>query len=646
MKDRTSRAPASAKLTAPSRRNAALGLAAVVVVGAVVTWLILRADDNKQSSGTGADPFTLPAITPSHFRNTSKTVAYVGTRECIECHPNEHQSYLHTTHSRSMGDVDVTHEPRDGEFRHDISGRSYSIHRDVATLKLREFITDSDGKEVTLVEHAAGYTLGSGNYSRMYLVKASDFLVEAPITWYPRRTTWGMSAGYEKDPHQRGFNRSIDAGCLFCHAGHVETIGGSSERLKVTEMAIGCERCHGPGELHVKERKAKLPVQGGVDDTIVNPRQLARELQEDICSQCHLSASADVAVRGRSKDDYRPGMRMSDFVVSYRIDRPDPPMTVSGQMQQMRLSKCYIESKTLSCITCHDPHSRPDELTKIDHHRNQCLSCHKTESCGLPVKTRLEKDAKDNCVACHMPRGPTDIPHFSFTHHRIGIHKDKPNDRLNERDQLIAVGDVSHFPEHERLRQLGLANDIFGGKLAGGLNDEVRYDELYRSLSRVFKERGRDILEDVRSRGLRDPEVEAYFSRINWRKDPARCIEHAELALQLQPIAPATRKSTVYNLATTLFDQGKYDQAFPYLEELVKSGRDEITMMLLAICHQKKGNLRESIRLVQEAIVVAPDRADLHTYLASIYRQMGMLKEAEQHTQRAKLLQQKVPQPG
>jgi hypothetical protein len=646
MQNRTPKRPVRARLTTPSRRNTALGLAAAIAIGAVVVWLCVRNNDGKQSTGAGGDQFTLPEITPSRFRNASKSVAYVGTRECIECHHGEHQTYLHTTHSRSMGDVDVAREPPDGEHRHDLSARSYRVRRDGATLKLREFITDSDGKEVTLVEHAAGYTLGSGNYSRMYLVKAGDFLVEAPVTWYPRRMTWGMSAGYERDPHQRGFNRSIDAGCLYCHSGRVETIGGSSERLKVTEMAIGCERCHGPGELHVNERRAKLPIQGGLDATIVNPRQLPREMQEDICSQCHLSASADVVVRGRSKDDFRPGMRMSDFVVSYRIDRPDPPMTVSGQMQQMRLSQCYVESKTLSCITCHDPHSRPDELTKIEHHRNQCLSCHKTESCGLPVKVRLEKDAKDNCVACHMPRGPTDIPHFSFTHHRIGIHKAKANDRLNESDQLTAVGDVSHYPEHERLRQLGLANDIFASKLAGGLNDEVRYDELYRSLSKVFKERGRDILEDVRSRGLRDPEVEAYFSRISWRKDPVRCIEHAEVALQLQPIAPATRKSAVYNLATTHFDQGQYDQAFPYLEELVRNGRDEITLMLLAICHQKKGNLREAVRLVQEAIVVAPERADLHTYLASIYRQLGMSKEADQHTQRAKLLQQRVPQPG
>jgi len=75
---------------------------------------------------------------------------------------------------------------------------------------------------------------------------------------------------------------------------------------------------------------------------------------------------------------------------------------------------------------------------------------------------------KDNCIACHMPRGPTDIPHISFSHHRVGIHAANVNDQLVESDQLVPVADVAHFPEHERLRLLGLANDVFAGKLAAG----------------------------------------------------------------------------------------------------------------------------------------------------------------------------------
>ena len=51
----------------------------------------------------------------------------------------------------------------------------------------------------------------------------------------------------------------------------------------------------------------------------------------------------------------------------------------------------------------------------------------------------------------------------------------------------------------------------------------------------------------------------------------------------------------------------------------MKLERNEISLMLLGICHQKKGDLDEAVRLIHEAIRTSPDRADLHEYLAKIY---------------------------
>ena len=66
----------------------------------------------------------------------------------------------------------------------------------------------------------------------------------------------------------------------------------------------------------------------------------------------------------------------------------------------------------------------------------------------------------------------------------------------------------------------------------------------------------------------------------------------------------------------------------------------------MRICQQKKGNLPEAVRLINEAIRASPDRADLHVYLASIYREIGNPEDAAHHLRRAKLLRDKVPQPG
>lgn len=150
--------------------------------GALTDWLIK----------TSFNPLPPRApTTDSRFRKLlNRVVEYVGSRACIECHRDQYQSYLQTTHSRSLGNVDVSREPPDGEVFHEPSGRHYRIYREGETLRLREFIQDTEGQEVVLVDCAARFALGSGNYARMYLVKVDDFLIEAPVTWYPRRKVW------------------------------------------------------------------------------------------------------------------------------------------------------------------------------------------------------------------------------------------------------------------------------------------------------------------------------------------------------------------------------------------------------------------------------------------------------------------------
>ena len=591
----------------------------------------------------------IPELMPTRFRNATAEVAYVGNRACIECHPDEHQTYLQTNHSRSLQRVALEREPPEGEFDHELSGRRYRIYRQDGELRLQEALVDAQGKEIVLDDHAAAYALGSGNYAKLYLSQVGDYLIESPMTWYPQKQQWGMSAGYELDPHQSGFGREVGWGCLYCHAGHVEHEENSNQHLHVSEVSISCERCHGPGALHVEERKRQVPIAGELDDSIVNLRHLSRRRKEDVCSQCHLSSTADVMVRTRKQSDFRPGMRMRDFRISYRLNRPESERTVSGQILQMRQSRCYIESESMTCATCHNPHAQESQTReeKIAHHRLRCLSCHQDNDCQQPQLERQTTQPPDDCIQCHMPKGPTDIPHFSFTHHRIGIHKDTSGKvRVEASDHLTPIDDLSDLPELEQQRLLGLANDAYANKLAGGLDDERRDDPYYRDLAKVFAKRAEQILTEVRRQGVRDAEVEAYFCRLHWRLNPQRCLEHGEAALRDPHISPATRTNVLFSVASTHFDMGHFQQAKPYLEELVGREFDELSLMLLAICQQKQGSLQEAMRLANLAIRANPSRADLHLFLSSIYRQQGELKKGAEHQQRAILLQQRIPQPA
>ncbi len=95
------------------------------------------------------------------------------------------------------------------------------------------------------------------NKASPILIERDGFLFQSPITWYVRQRKWDLSPGYEKA--NLHFDRSVENNCLFCHANRVEPVAGPADRYRPPIFrghAIGCERCHGPGELHVKRPSA------------------------------------------------------------------------------------------------------------------------------------------------------------------------------------------------------------------------------------------------------------------------------------------------------------------------------------------------------------------------------------------------------
>src|SRR5262249_37051692 len=225
-------------------------------------------------------------------------------------------------------------------------------------------------------------------------------------------------------------------------------------------------RCHGPGSVHVERRNRDREPLAGIDYSIVNPAHLPRELAEAVCQQCHLRPGARILARGRKPSDFRPGLPLQDVRHTYSLDSPEDAMTVVGHVEQLHLSRCYKESKTLTCSTCHNPHHKP-EPEKLEVHSNaSCLNCHQPTRCTVP-KARREKESPSNsCVQCHMPTAPTEIVHFAFTHHRIGIHAKPTQAKPTKVDGVPAAKgpaklqpfmDLSRFSEIDRIRSVGLA---------------------------------------------------------------------------------------------------------------------------------------------------------------------------------------------
>ena len=77
--------------------------------------------------------------------------------------------------------------------------------------------------------------------------------------------------GYRK--RNRHFDNKVTDKCLFCHSSRFEKSEGKP--VVFHGLSIGCERCHGPGALHV-EHPGMI---SGYDLTIVNPAKLNRRFE-------------------------------------------------------------------------------------------------------------------------------------------------------------------------------------------------------------------------------------------------------------------------------------------------------------------------------------------------------------------------------
>jgi len=404
--------------TAPRRRAvvpvAAIGgVIAVVAVGIGAAWAWLRPSTGGEEAA-------------SVYRNTRPGVAYVGDAACVRCHAEIAETYANHPMGRSLTPIDqAPPEARvEGKERDlfEAQGFVYSAGSRDGRAYHRETRRDASGQVVGEVEGEVRYVLGSGTRAFSYLIDRGGYLFQSPVTRYSQSGRWDLAPGYDgENPH---LERAITPACLFCHANRVEHVAGTINRYDPPTFlgqAIGCERCHGPGELHVKDPTGIKA--GGAGPAIVNPRKLESTLRDAVCEQCHLLGDSSVTERpGRDLTDYRPGLPLHRFETVFV---PAPGSAAdhknSGHVEQMHESRCFQSSQgALGCISCHDPHELPDPAERVAYYRDRCQSCHAEKPCNLAPAVRLARSPQDDCVACHMPRASTsDAPHVATTIHTV-----------------------------------------------------------------------------------------------------------------------------------------------------------------------------------------------------------------------------------
>jgi predicted CXXCH cytochrome family protein len=431
--------PAGAARAGLRARGWRLAVAAVAVPLALLALWKWWPGGSTAPPGPAPRPAADPRLTfATPYRNVRPEVRYVGDAACADCHPKHARTYRQHPMGQSLAPVaaasplerydEAAHNP----FR--AAGFLYRVEREAGRALHRETAGEPGGPPLTDLAEEVRFAVGSGQRGRAYLIDHDGYLFASPVTWYPTKGIWDLSPGYEKrNPH---FTRPITPDCLFCHCNQAEHVADTVNRYRPPvfpgQLTVGCERCHGPGELHVRRQQAEPPA-AGPDDTIVNPGRLAPPLREAVCQQCHLQGQQRVLRRGRGAFDYRPGLPLHLFLSDF-VRKPEyaEDNKFVGAVEQMHASRCFQGSAgeaQLGCVSCHDPHERPAPAQKVAFYRGRCLNCHredeaaggpqKQRACSVPAAARRATSKDDSCIDCHMPSTGSTINHTAVVDHRV-----------------------------------------------------------------------------------------------------------------------------------------------------------------------------------------------------------------------------------
>jgi tetratricopeptide (TPR) repeat protein len=393
---------------------------------------------------------------------TATVARHVGSESCAECHAKQSAGWQASQHAVAMQHASETTVLGDfNDATYDFQGVTTTFFRRDGRYYIR-----SDGPDGRPAEYEVRYTFGV-HPLQQYLVELPQGRLQAfSVTWDTRPREQGGQRWFRQYPDERidhadelhwtRRSQNWNYMCADCHSTRVTKgydAATDAYDTRYTEVAVGCESCHGPGSAHIEWARQKSDAAGkgltvqlderrGVSWPLdpargqpvrSRPRDSEREIE--VCAQCH-------ARRAQIAEGYLPGQPLLDHYLPsvlapslYHVDgQQRDEVFIWGSWLQSRMHAAGV-----TCSDCHDPHTQrlrapgnavcaqchaPGKYDVAAHHRHapgsagaQCADCHMPRTTYMVVDPRRDHSMRvprpdqsvafgvpNACTACHADR--------------------------------------------------------------------------------------------------------------------------------------------------------------------------------------------------------------------------------------------------
>jgi tetratricopeptide (TPR) repeat protein len=319
--------------------------------------------------------------------------------------------------------------PSEKSVAGNFGGSSFTYAGVTSTFVRRDgkFYVRTDGPDGRLADFEIAYTFGVGPLQQYLIAQPGGRLQALSIAWDTRAASDGGQRWFHLYPHETitsgdvlhwtGRAQNWNFMCADCHATNLRKGYNSSARefhTSWSELAVGCEACHGPGSVHVAQARdkqwdandgltARLDERKGVFWKIdpssglpVRSQARSGDREIEVCARCH-------SRRSQLTDETRAGDPLEN---AFRPDALEPALFYPDGQQKDEVynyasflqSKMY--AKGVTCSDCHDPHSGARPLPG----NATCTQCHQAAKYDAQAHHfHRPGTGAAMCVTCHMP---------------------------------------------------------------------------------------------------------------------------------------------------------------------------------------------------------------------------------------------------